>query len=96
MREPEMIHRKRASMSPKKLAEETQRINLLADRKWLIKIDEWRKQYEWPPTRSDAIRQIVEIGLEALAHGYKPKLRKPPEERAPNGDKPKSTKRQKS
>lgn len=72
MKEPEMIHRKLASMPPK-LADETQRINLLAERKWLNKIDDWRKQYEWPPTRSDAIRQLVDIGVEALANGYKPK-----------------------
>ena len=58
---------------PPKLADDTQRINLLADRKWLDKIDEWRKRQEWPsPNRSDAIRMLVEMGIQADA-GDKPK-----------------------
>jgi metal-responsive CopG/Arc/MetJ family transcriptional regulator len=73
MKEPEMIHRNRTSMPPK-LADETQRINLLADRKWLDKIDDWRKRQEWPsPTRSDAIRILVEMSLDRELSADKPK-----------------------
>jgi metal-responsive CopG/Arc/MetJ family transcriptional regulator len=71
-----MIHRRRAALPPK-LADETQRINLIADRKWLDKIDEWRKRQGWPaPTRSDAIRRLVDQALDA-----------------PKGDKPKKPKK---
>jgi hypothetical protein len=72
-----MIHREEVELPPK-LADETQRINLLADRKWLNKIDEWRKRQEWPsPTRSDAIRILVEAGIEALSPGDGDKPAKP-------------------
>jgi hypothetical protein len=69
-----MIHRKRTL--PPKLAPETQRINLLADRKWLNKIDDWRKRQPWPsPNRSEAIRALVEMAL-AAGDGDKHKPRK--------------------
>jgi len=68
-----MNHRERVVLPPK-LADETHRIHLLSDRKLLTKIDDWRKGHEWPPTRSDAIRILVEAGIEALnaADGDKP------------------------
>jgi hypothetical protein len=72
-----MIHQERVALPPK-LADDTQRINLLADRKWLNKIDEWRKRQAWPgPTRSDAIRQLVDWALEAQSKGNGDKPAKP-------------------
>ena len=51
-----------------KLAAHTQKINLLADKAWLDRIDEYRKQQGFPtPTRSDAIRQLVDHGLDAVS-----------------------------
>jgi hypothetical protein len=71
-----MIHERVAV--PPKLADKTQRINLLADRKWLDKIDDWRKRQEWPsPNRSDAIRILVEMGLQAAGNGGDKPKKKP-------------------
>jgi hypothetical protein len=71
----EMIQGKRKAVVPK-LAAHTQKINLLADKDWLDLIDEYRKRQGFPtPTRSDAIRRLVDQALEV--NGIKPKHRKP-------------------
>jgi hypothetical protein len=68
---------------PPKLFNRAKRIALVVDLEWLSRIDEWRKRHGWPPpTVSDSVRQLVDIGLDALANGYKPKKIEP------NGDKP--------
>jgi hypothetical protein len=58
---------------PPKLANETKRIALVVDAEWLKRIAGWRKLQEGFPTLSDSVRQLVDIGLDALADGYKPK-----------------------
>jgi hypothetical protein len=71
---------------PPKLFNKAKRIALVVDLEWLARIDEFRKRHGWPPpTVSDSVRQLVDIGLDALANGYKPK----PKKIEPNGDKPK-------
>jgi len=32
---------------------------------WLSKVDDWRRRQEDLPTRSEAIRRLVEVGLAA-------------------------------
>jgi hypothetical protein len=61
----EMIQRTQREVVSK-LAAHTQKINLLADKDWLDLIDEYRKRQGFPtPTRSDAIRRLVDQALEA-------------------------------
>lgn len=68
----EMIQRKREVVP--RLAAHTQKINLLADKDWLNLIDEYRKRQGFPtPTRSDAIRRLVDQALEANGIRHKPK-----------------------
>lgn len=51
----------RKRVVPPKIAEDSQRINLIVDKKWLDQLDAWRKKQDGPiSTRSDAIRKIVE------------------------------------
>jgi hypothetical protein len=51
-------------VSPPRISDDSQRINIIVDRKWLDLLDEWRKRQPGPPpTRSDAIRRIVEQAL---------------------------------
>jgi hypothetical protein len=69
----EMIQRTHREVVPK-LAAHTQKINLLADKDWLDLIDEYRKRQGFPtPTRSDAIRRLVDQALEANGIKHKPK-----------------------
>lgn len=73
---------------PPKLFNKAKRIALVADLEWLSRIDEWRKRHGWPPpTVSDSVRQLVDIGLDAIADGYKPKKIEP------SHDKPKPKKK---
>jgi hypothetical protein len=59
---------------PPKLADDTQKINLIVSRAWLDELDKWRKRQDGPlSTRSDAIRKIVEQVMRADASGDKPK-----------------------
>jgi metal-responsive CopG/Arc/MetJ family transcriptional regulator len=53
-----------------KLASAVQRLNLIAPVDWLKRIDQWRNEPNLP-TRSEAIRTLVERGLEAEARGEK-------------------------
>jgi hypothetical protein len=54
-----------------KLASAVQRLNLIAPVDWLKRIDQWRRRQPNLPTRSEAIRTLVERGLEAEARGEK-------------------------
>ena len=59
---------------PPKLANETKRIALVVDSEWLKRIAAWRRQQEDFPTLSDAIRRLVDQGLDAPSKvGDKPK-----------------------
>ena len=73
----EMIPRNRRAVPPKLAAGKSRKINLIADAEWLDRIDEWRKRQDWPsPTRSDAIRTLVDQALGADANDDKPKPKK--------------------
>jgi hypothetical protein len=47
------------------LDEEIQRLNLVAPTSWVKKIDDWRRREPDLPNLSEAIRRLVELGLEA-------------------------------
>jgi hypothetical protein len=47
------------------------RINMVASAAWIKKIDDWRRQQSDLPNISEAIRRLVEIGLEASKKGGK-------------------------
>lgn len=55
------------SHMPRKLDQDsdTERVQIVAPASWLAKIDEWRRTQPKIPNRSDAIRQLVEIGLKS-------------------------------
>ena len=50
---------------PTKLDDEIQRLNLVAPTAWVKKIDDWRRKEPDLPNTSEAIRRLVELGLEA-------------------------------
>jgi hypothetical protein len=58
-----------------KLASAVKRLQLIAPVDWLKRIDAWRRHQPNLPSRSEAIRRLVEIGLETEGRGEKkPKL----------------------
>ncbi|MEZ0062688.1 hypothetical protein ABIF26_008248 [Bradyrhizobium elkanii] len=54
---------------PPKLEDETKRLNMVAPASWVRKIDDWRRQQPDLPNISEAIRRLVEAGLEATKKG---------------------------
>ena len=50
---------------PTKLDDEIQRLNLVAPTSWVKRIDDWRRKEPDLPNTSEAIRRLVELGLEA-------------------------------
>jgi hypothetical protein len=50
---------------PPKLDKETRRLNMVAPASWVKKIDEWRRQQPDLPNISEAVRRLVERGLES-------------------------------
>jgi hypothetical protein len=46
---------------------ETRRLNLVAPTSWVKKIDDWRRQQPDLPNISEAIRRLVDAGLEATS-----------------------------
>jgi hypothetical protein len=46
---------------------ETRRLNLVASASWVRKIDEWRREQPDLPNISEAIRRLVEVGLEVTS-----------------------------
>lgn len=52
---------------PPKLDEdsETERVQIVAPSSWIRRIEEWRRAQPKIPSRSDAIRQLVDLALEA-------------------------------
>jgi hypothetical protein len=53
---------------PPKLEEnsETERIQIVAPTSWIRRIEDWRRAQPKIPSRSDAIRQLVDAGLDAM------------------------------
>jgi hypothetical protein len=56
-----------------KLASAVQRLNLIAPMDWLKRIDAWRRHQPDLPSRSEAIRRLVDLGLKAGERRDKPK-----------------------
>ena len=50
---------------PKKLDGEIARIRMVVPAAWAHKVDEWRRREPDLPNLSEAIRRLVEMGLEA-------------------------------
>jgi hypothetical protein len=50
---------------PPKLEDQsdTERVQIVAPASWIRRIEEWRRAQPKIPSRSDAIRQLVELGL---------------------------------
>ena len=56
---------------PNKLDDEIQRLQLVAPVPWVKKIDDWRRKEPDLPNLSEAIRRLVEMGLEAAKQDRK-------------------------
>lgn len=54
-----------AGRMPPKLDDEIKRLNMVAPGSWVRKIDDWRRQQPDLPNISEAIRRLVELGLDA-------------------------------
>ena len=44
--------------------EMTERFEMRASKDWIVAVDEWRRQQQDLPSRAEAIRRLVERGLE--------------------------------
>jgi hypothetical protein len=50
----------------KKLADQVERLNMRVPAAWRKRIDKWREKQPFPPpSLSEAIRRLVELGLDA-------------------------------
>jgi hypothetical protein len=58
---------------PPKLADGVRRVALMAPVVLIAKIDKWRRHQADVPNLSEAIRRLIEVGLEASSKGDKPK-----------------------
>lgn len=45
---------------------DSERIQIVAPPSWIRRLDDWRRAQKKIPSRSDAIRQIVDYGLERM------------------------------
>jgi hypothetical protein len=50
---------------PTKLDDEIQRLNMVVPTAWVKKVDDWRRREPDLPNLSEAIRRLVEMGLES-------------------------------
>ena len=50
---------------PKKLDDDIARIHMVVPTAWAKKVDEWRRREPDLPNLSEAIRRLVEMGLES-------------------------------
>src|SRR6188472_838025 len=55
----------RMGKMPHKLDDEIQRLNMVAPAAWVKKIDDWRRREPDLPNLSEAIRRLVDMGLES-------------------------------
>ncbi len=67
----ENLQNNSAGRMPPKLDDETKRLNMVAPASWVRRIDDWRRQQPDLPNISEAIRRLVEAGLEASKKGGK-------------------------
>jgi hypothetical protein len=55
---------------------ETERFEMRAPKDWLAKLDDWRREQPVIPSRSAAIRRLVDVGLQTAdkppVRGQKP------------------------
>jgi metal-responsive CopG/Arc/MetJ family transcriptional regulator len=58
---------------PPKLAPDVKKVNLIAPTDLLARVDHYRRSRPDLPNRSEAIRRLIEKGLEAEAREKKPK-----------------------
>ena len=56
---------------PTTLDDEIQRLNMVAPAAWVKKIDDWRRREPDLPNLSEAIRRLVDMGLESAKKGGK-------------------------
>ena len=56
---------------PTKLDDEIQRLNMVVPTAWVKKVDDWRRKEPDLPNLSEAIRRLVEMGLESAKKGGK-------------------------
>ena len=56
---------------PTKLDDKIQRLNMVAPTACVKKIDDWRRREPDLPNLSEAIRRLVEMGLESAKKGGK-------------------------
>lgn len=62
------------TMPPKlEQGSDTERIQIVAPSSWIERLDDWRRAQKKIPNRSDAIRQIVDFGLEQMGKGKRGK-----------------------
>lgn len=54
---------------PPKLEDDIKRLNMIAPVSWVKKVDDWRRQQPELPNLSEAIRRLVEMGLEHATRG---------------------------
>jgi hypothetical protein len=50
---------------PPKLDDNIKRLNIVASTAWVKRIDDWRRRQDDLPNFSEALRRLVEIGLDA-------------------------------
>jgi hypothetical protein len=57
-----------ASDMPPKLDKDskTERVQIVAPEKWIRRVEEWRRAQAKIPSRSDAIRRLVDIAMDAI------------------------------
>ena len=53
------------------VAEKEDRFGMRVDAEWMRAIDEWRRKQPDLPSRAEAIRRLVELGLAVKAKGSK-------------------------
>ena len=56
---------------PAKLDDEIRRLQLVVPVPWVKKVDDWRRREPDLPNLSEAIRRLVEMGLESARKGGK-------------------------
>lgn len=57
------IMRGERMVAPMTETRQDQRLQLVASREWVAKVDEWRRQQPDLPNRSDAIRRLVDLAI---------------------------------
>ena len=69
---------RRIEMPPKLPQGDGKKVGIVAPFAWIAKVDAWRRDQPGWPNFSEAVRQLVEIGIEATKNGGKGKPKKEP------------------